>query len=131
MINFNHPKVIAVSGILNQPGLYAWFRGKECLYIGRTMNGLRRLLRHEVIDRVDKVRPTDVFKFFPLGPLAYTNELVWLEHYLIHRYQPKYNKFMLSSRALEYWLSGNDGKLPRKKRGVGPREYRLGFSKRT
>ena len=69
--------------------VYGWFRGERCLYIGATSQGLRRLLNHNVIGKVEPIQEQDTFRFW-----AYEGEdglgLYHLELALQRQHQPKY-----------------------------------------
>lgn len=73
---------------LTQPMIYGWRRGDQYLYIGKTINGLRRVLTHTVIDVVEPVLETDDFDFWYVNLL----ELDSRERELIHLFKPKYNQ---------------------------------------
>jgi hypothetical protein len=84
-------RIILGSELFNlcRPFVYAWCRKGEYLYIGATLSGLKRIVFHHVIGKVDKVLDDDAFELW-YGDDA--NEVFTLERELIIMHQPKYNK---------------------------------------
>ena len=72
--------------VLKQCGVYAWFRGSFCLYVGSTGHLGRRLLGlHHVINEKEVVLPDDKFLLF----IGRGQEL---EEELITALQPELNQ---------------------------------------
>jgi hypothetical protein len=73
-----------------QPCIYVWFRYPFCLYVGQSDDGIQRLFstHHHVINKVDAVRATDVFKLLWVP----SEDLLKVEAKLINLLEPEYNK---------------------------------------
>lgn len=68
--------------------VYIWKRDKQALYIGRTTQGMMRLLGHNVIGRIEEVQPDDRFEAFICASWEEAQEL---ETRLINELAPKHN----------------------------------------
>src|SRR3990167_4389974 len=53
---------------LTGPCVYAWVRDKTVLYVCQSATGLRRLITHNVIDRVESVLPGDQILVWSFAP---------------------------------------------------------------
>ena len=75
---------------VNASGVYALVRGQEVVYVGQTINGLRRIGHHikdKVFDRV----------FFLQVEIQ---ELREVEAWMLSLFKPKYNKAMPSEKRI-------------------------------
>jgi hypothetical protein len=70
--------------------VYGWFRGEDCLYIGCSGQGFKRVLDHNKIDVEEPVEDNDELRFLWVES-GDTEELLTLESILIEHYAPKYN----------------------------------------
>jgi len=73
--------------------VYAWCRGRYCLYVGQSKQGISRPLdpNHHVINKIDKVQDDDFFLFYWAPPSAPFDHLDFVEEKLIISLRPKYN----------------------------------------
>ena len=65
-----------------QSGIYLLINDNEVVYVGKTENGLRRIMQHN-----DKI--FNKYSFIEVPP----EELDYYEDFYIIKYQPKYNNF--------------------------------------
>lgn len=79
---------------LNRPLVYGWWRGWECLYIGRSENGFTRVIsdRHHVINIAEPVQPNDEFKLYFVKEGEPDDHAIYVEELFIRQYRPTYNK---------------------------------------
>lgn len=82
------------------PIIYGWFRGEECLYVGKSTRGLNRVLSagHHVIGKRDRVLGNDSFRILWLPLETTEHELDVLEVYFIGQHRPKFNDTHLRRR---------------------------------
>ncbi len=68
------------------PMTYSWVRSNKFLYVGKSINGVRRLLKHHVIGVREEIQEDDLFAFWP------TPACDFLEETAIRELNPKYNQ---------------------------------------
>lgn len=73
--------------LLRAPLVYVWRRGSDVLYVGRSSEGLRRILnpRHHKLHAIEHA---DTVEFIPAGTV---NNAIQLEADLIERMEPRFN----------------------------------------
>ena len=89
MKKFKYLNKNKISELPKTPGVYAFMRGREFLYIGKAVNLLDRVKQHkELLALV-----LDSVKHKQLGYIRTESEIeaLLLEAKLIKKYQPKYN----------------------------------------
>lgn len=69
--------------------VYIWQRGTEMLYVGQSNHVLRRLGGHHVINKIDRVQPTDCLA---VESFDTADEMNRRERDLIYRFKPRYNQ---------------------------------------
>ena len=74
--------------LANSDGAYLWKRGKRVLYCGSSTAALRRIAGHNLIDKIERVLPNDIFEIWVTKEGE--NSLA-LELELIREFAPKYN----------------------------------------
>jgi hypothetical protein len=96
-----------------KPCIYAWFRGNECLYVGKSSNGIVRPMgKHQVIGRKDSIQLTDtLYLHFP--ETQTNDELQTIETEYIAVLKPKYHR-MLQSQVTNQFHTHADAKQERK-----------------
>jgi excinuclease UvrABC nuclease subunit len=70
---------------------YAWRRGTQYLYVGKTRQGIDRIRTHNIINVIETRRDDDVIEFWICSDSL---ELDALEKNLIFLHCPKYNTRM-------------------------------------
>ena len=76
---------------LTKPCIYSWWRDRKCLYVGKSENGIARVLgKHHIINTVEFVQADDRFEIeFPV--IAPDTSLDLFELYYIDKYKPCLN----------------------------------------
>ena len=82
---------------MQRPCVYAWFRGTKCLYIGSSGRGYRHMFDHQIINKLEEVRPTDELKFIWTSSISDARKL---EGELIRQYKPFYNQANVRGRLV-------------------------------
>jgi excinuclease UvrABC nuclease subunit len=77
--------------------VYAWRRGEEYLYIGRSMRGYQRVFQHKIINVVEDLLEVDNIDIYVCDS---REETIRLESNLIFRKKPRYNKYINTNRQL-------------------------------
>lgn len=86
---------------MQEPIVYAWFKGEECLYVGASWAGVGRLLNyHNVIDACEPVGDDSVI-YYKHVKLNTQVELLEIEMELIKLFTPKYNRKALDKVCRE------------------------------
>jgi hypothetical protein len=78
---------------LKRPCVYVWWRGDECLYVGKGEGGINRPFtkEHHVINTIDMVKEEDSFTIiFP--EIAPDTSIELWECYYIDKFKPIYNQ---------------------------------------
>ncbi len=89
--SFNNSLVGSDLKRYKQPCIYGWFRDGRCLYIGKSDNGLERILsEHHVIGIKSRIEDRDEFRLLFMDYIS-PEELVELEKTYIKNYRPVYN----------------------------------------
>lgn len=85
------PKLLTGKFLLdhNRPFVYVWRRGGNVLYIGSSTLILNRLGRHNVIGRLEALRPEDIIELHECETVA---QMKRLETEFIRDRNPKYNR---------------------------------------
>lgn len=73
---------------LSRACIYGWFRGTECLYIGRSINGMSRLCGNHKYLSSEHLRADDEIRIYRIKK---NEKLDDLEKSLIQQLTPKYN----------------------------------------
>jgi hypothetical protein len=88
------------------PIVYAWKRGNEWLYIGKSGVGLYRVFNHSVIGRKEKIQSNDSVLIW----FCDYNKIDSLERQMIKKYQPKYNIMGVRAKSCSICKSKYRGK---------------------
>ena len=82
-------KILKLADLQNfyKPCVYAWWRGDECLYVGATFSGMKRILHHNVIGSMESVKEGDEIRIYYVPD----EEIYTLEMQLIIEHKPKYS----------------------------------------
>lgn len=113
-------KDVIITGLqyrrLKKPCVYFWYRKEECLYVGKSENGiLRPLGSHHVIDKTDFMQPDDeIIVVFP--EIAVDTPLEQWELYYIDKLKPKYNRLTNYEKLPDHELPSMPEKIYDKKK---------------
>ncbi len=82
-----------------KPTVYVWKTNKgEYLYIGSSMNPIERILNHDVIDKLRKVKRSDSIIFISFDT---REQMLKMETSFIRNLKPKFNKRQLEKREIK------------------------------